>query len=30
LPLAPTDKERLQALSPADYFGLAARLALEV
>jgi len=30
LPLAATDKERLRALSPSDYFGLAERLALEV
>jgi adenylosuccinate lyase len=30
LPLAATDKARLRALSPSDYFGLAARLALEV
>ena len=30
LPLAAADKARLQALSPSDYFGLAARLALEV
>ena len=30
LPLAATDKARLLALSPSDYIGLAARLALEV
>jgi adenylosuccinate lyase len=30
LPLAPADKARLRALSPADYCGLAARLATEV
>jgi adenylosuccinate lyase len=30
LPLAATDKARLRALSPSDYLGLAARLALEV
>jgi adenylosuccinate lyase len=30
LPLAASDKARLQALSPSDYVGLAARLALEV
>jgi adenylosuccinate lyase len=30
LPLAAVDKARLRALSPSDYFGLAARLALEV
>jgi adenylosuccinate lyase len=30
LPLAASDKERLRALSPSDYFGLAERLALEV
>jgi adenylosuccinate lyase len=30
LPLAATDKSRLRALSPSDYIGLAAQLALEV
>jgi hypothetical protein len=30
LPLAAADKARLLALSPSDYVGFAARLALEV